>query len=138
MATDPNNHMELLNGVAVCQGCSTVKCTRVPHQQGFKIQVHHPRPETGGFGVSGTGEHHGNHHECGWNSLLDSCQCKCTNIAHTQTRPQTCLKSKNEYRSTSRYIDASHVLKYVERCLTCPSGTFALTNDAEGCESMPV
>jgi len=138
MARDPNSHMEVYDGVAVCQGCSDVKCKAIPHQGKFKIQVIHPQPTRAGLGVAGTGELHGNHHTCGWSKLLNSCQCKCDNVQHTVERKVTCRKSKNQYRSTSRYIDAAHNHKYVERCLTCPEGKFVAQDNAEKCMWKPV
>lgn len=142
MSQQPSSHMNVLNGVAVCQGCSDVTCTKkeLPtfiagtKTPGFKIEVSHPHGKTAGNGSHGAGEMHGNHHTCAWNNQWDACQCSCSVLNHQVTRYAMCKASENKYRVTSRYTDASGVHKYAERCKSCPVGKFAATNNQDMCQ----
>jgi competence ComEA-like helix-hairpin-helix protein len=137
------NHMKVHNAVAVCQGCSDVKCTRksLPSfiagsatDAGYKIEVQHPHGSRAGQGSHGLGEKHGNHHTCSWDEDRDSCQCSCETKQHKVTRYASCSMQDNQYRVTSRYQGTDKEMKYVERCMTCPAGKFVSANNQESCQ----
>lgn len=127
-------HMEVLDGFAVCEGCSDVSCKRVQVGKHFKIIVSHPHGARSDDGNTlGNGELHGNNHLCKYNSAWETCQCTC------DTKPLNHGPTKcpaNTYRKTSSYVQQDGTTKSVTRCVACPYG-YESKENSSSCTGIP-
>jgi competence ComEA-like helix-hairpin-helix protein len=130
-----SGHMEVLDGVAVCEGCSDVTCERVQVGNHFKIVVTHPKGSRADDGSTlGNGEQHGNNHKCEYVAAWESCQCTCDTVPLTHGAAQC---GKDEYRKFSKYVTQDGTEKVATRCLTCPNGYECPSGNCDVCTGIP-
>jgi hypothetical protein len=141
MSSAPEAHMKIKNGFAVCQGCTDVTCDVVNHDHPELgatklIKVSHAHGQRGGEGFEGVGEDLGNHHECSYDNVQQSCDCVCREKDMSDDA-EDCLASDNEYRHVSTYMNANKEMKSVTRCLACPEGKTVSQNNQDRCQYEP-
>jgi competence ComEA-like helix-hairpin-helix protein len=132
-----NTHQVVTDAVAVCQGCSDVKCareqiagqnTKSTKDDVFKIRVSHPFGKRSGSGWEASGEQHGSSHKCAWNDAWSTCQCTCADYPLGRKSCQ-----KGEYQRSSNLLQKDGSTEVATRCLPCPEGYTSAGGSVEKC-----